>query len=98
MNCHYIILFVIVDDIHKEAVIHHKDEHFYMYKLNDEELTRLLQTEEENDSYTDMWKVFFDTIAIKERTNKKCQDNLFPMWARKHAVEMNQCTLRKTIK
>lgn len=81
--------FVIVDDIHKEAVIHHKDEHFYMYKLSDEELTRLLQTEEENDSYTDMWKVFFDTIAIKERTNKKCQDNLFPMWARKHAVEMN---------
>ena len=42
-----------------------------------------------DDEYTDLWKVFFETIAIKERTNSKCQNNLFPMWTRTHAVEFN---------
>ena len=79
--------FVIVDDVHHEAVIHGKDEHYYIRKLSDEEFERILRTEEENDEYTDLWKAFFDSIAIKERANEKCQRNHFPLWARKHAVE-----------
>lgn len=79
--------FMIVDDVHKEAVIHPKDEMYYIKQLTDEEYQQLLQTEEMNDSYTDLWKIFFETIAIKERENKKCQDTLFPIWTRKHAVE-----------
>lgn len=81
--------FMIIDDIHKEAVVHPKDEHFYMYKLDDRELERLKETEKENDEFTDMWKLFFNTIAIQERYNPKCQNNLFPIWKRKHAVEFN---------
>ena len=42
---------------------------------------------EMNDAYTDLWKIFFETIAIRERANEKCQTNLFPLWTRKHAVE-----------
>lgn len=79
--------FVIVDDIHKEAVIHPKDEDYYIRKLNDQEFTRLIETEKENDEYTDLWKVFFETIAIKERFNEQCQNTHFPKWARTHAVE-----------
>lgn len=79
--------FVIVDDIHSEAVVHKKDEDYYLYKLNKEELERMKETEKMNDEYTDLWKVFFDTIAIKERENPVCQMNHFPIWARKHAVE-----------
>lgn len=79
--------FVIVDDIHKEAVIHPKDGECILKKLSKEEYDRLLETEKMNDSYTDLWQVFFDTIAIKERENARCQRNLFPIWARKHAVE-----------
>ena len=78
---------MIIDDVHREAVIHPKDEAFYMKKLNDFEFNRLLETEQENDGYTDLWKVFFETIAIKERENARCQRNLFPFWTRKHAVE-----------
>ncbi|MCR4728422.1 MAG: TIGR03915 family putative DNA repair protein [Lachnospiraceae bacterium] len=81
--------FVIVDDIHREAVIHGKNEHFYIQKLTDVEFENLLHTEEENDKYTDLWKVFFDSVAIKERANEKCQRNHFPLWARKHAVEFH---------
>lgn len=78
---------MIIDDVHREAVIHPKDQDFYMKELNDFEFNRLLETEQENDGYTDLWKVFFETIAIKERENARCQRNLFPFWTRKHAVE-----------
>ncbi|MCI5959707.1 MAG: TIGR03915 family putative DNA repair protein [Lachnospiraceae bacterium] len=79
--------FMIVDDVHREALIHPRNEMYYLKTLSDEEYEQLLHTEEINDSYTDLWKLFFHTIAIKERANAKCQDNLFPLWTRKHAVE-----------
>lgn len=78
---------IIVDDTHLEAVIHPKDEMFYVRSLTGNELAKLIKTEEENDEYTDLWKAFFNSIAIKERTNKACQLNHFPLWKRKHAVE-----------
>ena len=81
--------FIIVDYVHRDAVIHPADEAFYMMKLTEDELTSILETEKANDEYTDLWKVFFETIAIKERTNSRCQNNLFPMWTRTHAVEFN---------
>lgn len=78
---------MVVDDVHLEAVIHPKNEDYYLRQLTSDELAVLLQTEKENDQYTDMWKVFFDNIAIKERENPSYQRNSFPIWARKHAVE-----------
>lgn len=78
---------IIIDDIHKEAVIHVKNQPYYLRVLDEEEYLRLLETEKENDEYTDLWKVFFDAIAIKERNNPRCQRNLIPKWTRKHAVE-----------
>lgn len=81
---------IIVDDIHKEAVIHIKDQPFYLRTLTDEELERVMVTEQANDEFTHFWQLFFRTIAIKERTNERCQRNLFPIWTRKHAVEFNE--------
>ena len=78
---------MVIDDVHKEAVIHPKDAPFYLKQLSKEEYARLLKTEEHNDVYNDLWQVFFDSIAIEQRRNEKCQTNLFPLWARKHAVE-----------
>lgn len=78
---------MIIDDVHREAVIHPANEHYYFRKLTEEELDRLLETEKENDHYTDLWKVFFDSIAIEERENYRCQRNLMPKWYRTHAVE-----------
>lgn len=80
---------MIIDDVHLEAVIHPKNEPYYLRKLTQNELNVLIKTEEENDEYTDMWKIFFDNIAIKERTNPEYQRSSFPIWARKHAVEFN---------
>lgn len=79
--------FVIIDDIHLEACIHQKDEDYYLRKLTRSEFESLKESEEINDEFTDLWKAFFDSIAIKERNNQKCQTTHFPIWARKHAVE-----------
>lgn len=79
--------FIIVDDIHMDAVIHEANKDFYIKKLTADELDQLIKTENMNDQYTDLWKIFFETIAIKERENLKCQMNHSPLWARKHIVE-----------
>ncbi len=78
---------VIVDDTHNEAVVHPKNEPYYLRKLDDEARRHLLKTEENNDEYTDLWKLFFNTIAIEQRINPKLQMNHMPLWAREHVVE-----------
>lgn len=82
-------MFIIVDDVHREALVHPMDEPCYIRMLTDDEFERILMTEEENDDYTDLWRVFFETIAIRERANAKCQQNHMPYWVRKHMVEMS---------
>lgn len=79
--------FMIIDDVHKEALVHPADSPYYLRRLTEEEFNRLQKTEEVNDQYTDMWKTFFQQIAIQERHNERCQTNLFPKWSRKHVTE-----------
>lgn len=81
---------MIVDVTHKEAAIHPKDEEYYIQKLTDDELCKLMQIDQANDSFTDLWQLFFNTIAIKERSNYVCQRNHIPLWSRKHVVEFNR--------
>lgn len=78
---------MIIDDQRKTACVHPKDGNNYLRYLADEEFETLRKTEEFEDDYTDMWRTFFQATAIRERTNKICQRNLFPIWMRKHAVE-----------
>lgn len=80
---------MIIDDVHREAVIHPKDSRSYIRLLNDEEFNLLCETENVNDVYTDLWTLFFNSIAIKQRENKACQDNHIPIWKRKHVIEFN---------
>lgn len=79
--------FIIVDDCHREAIIHPRDEMFFLKQLNEKEFEILREMEKTRDQYTDMWELFFKTIAIEQRRNIECQKNLFPLWSRKHAVE-----------
>lgn len=79
--------FIIIDDTRKLAAIHPRDEEPYYRNLTDEEFERLSATETYEDEFTSMWRVFFETIAIKERENRRCQLNHFPEWKRKHATE-----------
>lgn len=78
---------MIIDDVHFEAAVHPAGESYYIMYLTQQEMERLLLTEHSNDGYTALWKAYFDSIAIKQKINYRCQMNHFPKWKRKHAVE-----------
>ena len=78
---------MIIDDVHKEAVIHPVNRGFYLRKLSDEEFERLSTTEGYEDSFTALWRAYFEHIAIEERNNPACQLNHFAKWKRKHVTE-----------
>ncbi len=84
---------MIIDDVHREAVIHPKDAHFYIVSLGEEEFERLKETEKVNDQMTNLWRIYFHKIAIEERKNEKLQRNMYPLWTRKHAVEFGSVSL-----
>lgn len=78
---------IVVDDVHREAVVHPSNEQYYLRILTDEEFEIIKETEKNTDAFTKMWKTYFDNIAIKERANRQCQLNHFPEWKRKHVTE-----------
>ena len=80
---------MIIDDIHKEAAVHAANSRYYIRKLFDEEFDRLKSTEDYEDSFTTMWRVYFENIAIEARKNPACQLNHFAKWKRKHVTEFN---------
>lgn len=78
---------VIVDDMRHTAVVHPADGDMYLKRLTGEEFNVLSSADNMTDEYTDMWRTFFDAIAIEQRENYRCQRTLFPLWIRKHATE-----------
>lgn len=78
---------IIVDDVHKEAIIHPVNSPYYLRKLTPEEFAKLSSTDENADSFAVWWKAYFKHIAIKERENYTCQLNHFPKWKRTHVTE-----------
>ncbi|MDR2156627.1 MAG: TIGR03915 family putative DNA repair protein, partial [Clostridiales Family XIII bacterium] len=59
----------------------------YVADFADESLLR--DTEEEK-AYRKLWRRYFDAIAIKERTNPKCQRNFMPVRYWKHITEVGE--------
>ncbi|MDD3360812.1 MAG: TIGR03915 family putative DNA repair protein [Hespellia sp.] len=78
---------MIIDDNRKSAVIHPADQEYYLTSLSDDEFLRLSHLEDSDDPFIDLWKEFFETIAIKPRENYRCQRNLFPIRYRRHVTE-----------
>ena len=58
---------------------------FYISGFSSRELPGFTENEEE---YQKLWKKYFDTIAIKERINPKCQKNFMPVRYWKNLTEM----------
>ncbi|MGI6012332.1 MAG: TIGR03915 family putative DNA repair protein [Ruminococcus sp.] len=77
---------MIIDDTRNLAVVQPADEDFYLTSVTPEEVTRLKQTERE-DCFTVLWKEFFHSITISQRSNSKCQRNMMPLWYRRHMTE-----------
>ncbi len=78
-NEHY----VIYDSKHKLSLVHPAyEKSFFVYgnELN-------IDVEQHQDHFEILWAKYFEHIAIKERKNPRCQNNLLPKWYRKNMVE-----------
>ncbi len=82
--------FVIYDKTHQQAVFHAPGQEWYIRKLTSEEEDQLEEWEEAKEEYVDLWKSFFETIAIKERTNLALQRNNMPLHYRKYVTEFQE--------
>lgn len=79
--------FMIIDDRRKTAVIHPREKKYYIRELTEEEFLFLKNHETDEDQISNMWRIFFHTISIKERENFACQRNHLPLHFRKHMTE-----------
>ena len=79
-NEHY----VIYDTKRKLALVHPAfGESFFLYG---EEWNVDMSKE---DYFESLWKQYFQSIAIEERNNPRCQNNLLPKWYRKNMIEFH---------
>jgi len=79
---------IIYDEIHRTAAIYSAQKSFWVLKTDiaDSEIEALL-VGKESDCYTKLWNIFFETIAIEERKNERCQRNHLPLRYRKYMTE-----------
>lgn len=61
--------------------------HWYISDFGDDQVPNVSMEEAE---YRRLWKTFFDNIAIKQRTNPRCQRNFMPERYWKHLTEMTE--------
>lgn len=79
--------FIIVDKTHHEASFHNASGEWEIHLLTSEEEQRLDEMTEHQEEYVDLWKTFFQNIAITERKNEKLQKNNMPLHYRKYVTE-----------
>lgn len=78
---------MIFDKTHKEFLVHQKQCHWVLVageELNQEMTERVSDAEAE---YQRLWKGFFQSIGIKERTNPICQRTHLPIHFRRDMTE-----------
>lgn len=80
--------FVIYDTRRGKAAFHRKGTPFVIRALSEEEFGRFFQISSEERQFQAMWKLFFETIAVKERENHELQRNLMPLHYRTYMTEL----------
>lgn len=76
--------FIIHDVKRNKALVAFQGD-WYITEFGDKDVPEVSADEKE---YRRLWKNYFDNIAIKERTNPRCQRNFMPTRYRKHLTEM----------
>ena len=76
---------IIYDQRRIKAAVHQKG--MATVLVEGQNMDQLVKSVRKEDEYEDLWKVFFNTIAIKERYNPKCQCTHLPKWYRKNMLE-----------
>ncbi|CUH93353.1 TIGR03915 family putative DNA repair protein [Herbinix luporum] len=79
--------FVIFDKLRNICTLHIPQKPWIVTKISDMDLDLYDLLKNDSDEYQDLWKIFFENIAIKERINPKLQRNNLPLRFRKDMTE-----------
>ncbi len=79
--------FVIWDTIRNVAGIHIPGQNYIMLNLTESQVAILKEYTEDNLQAEDMWRAFVESISIKDRENKKLQQNNIPLHFRTYMPE-----------
>jgi probable DNA metabolism protein len=82
--------FLIYDENRKLASFHIPDNPWILAQVPEIDQGGLGKISFVEDEYRDLWKVFFNNIAIKERINPKLQRNNLPIRFRRDMTEFNK--------
>ena len=82
--------FIIFDEKREKAAVHLSGTEWYM--MTGAEAARLHELARQTDSseYAVLWKAFFDSVGIQERTNYVCQRGHLPLRFRPYMTEFQQ--------
>ena len=75
----------IIHDVKRSRALIAAGGRWYISEFTKENLP---EYHEDESSFRSLWKNYFETIAIKERTNQRCQKNFMPVRYWKHLTEM----------
>lgn len=80
----------IIHDAGRSKAIIASGGHWYIAPFKGRQLPdgSMLRPAAEEEFYCRLWQTYFDHIAIKERTNPRCQRNFMPVRYWKHLTEM----------
>ncbi len=78
--------FMIYDENRKMALVYNREKHWEIYEniIVEEEQLQMAECEE---NMKKLWKTFYESIAIKERSNLELQRQLLPLKFRKFMTE-----------
>ncbi len=80
--------FVVLDEVHDMGLFHEQRKQWYLAPL-EKELLEEIWERQSCAEYESLWKTFFDSIAIKERKNYRCQRNLCSLRYRDYMIEFH---------
>lgn len=70
---------ILHDQQRKQAAVHRRGFGWVLTETDSPDWQENLTRETDEGEYQILWKTFFDSIAIGERTNPRCQRNLLPL-------------------
>jgi len=84
--------FIIYDENRNTAALHMPGKQWILAEVGELDTSKFKELSTEEDEYRDLWKTFFEHIAIKERINPKLQCNNLPLRFRGDMTEFSTKT------
>ncbi len=81
---------ILYDCKRKKAAVHQADRGWIIVRADSAQWQERLNKKTDEETYEGLWRTFHKAIAITQRTNLKCQQNMLPLRFRPYMTEFNK--------